>query len=373
MSAINVPLPGGRDITEAALRGGINAVLGVLGSRRNDAKTATQGARARFDAATENLNVRILKEAFRSTGRHDAEGQTPFIAGQLRHIYNEVLREQRPIRNGLRIFPTDGSVPVGARTHTVRRLKDRAEVRVHRAGQGPLPKSSLKQIEQEFPVRHYVTAISWDIFEEQSAGFANFPLIRELMASARDAIEDFANDKIWYGDDDHGIFGILNYPWLAKLISLVPFTEEAPADSRVQLREMNRWVNYAPQASKQTFRPDTIACSPRWYDYVSQTVMGTTSTQRDRTILEAFMAAHPEMKFEKCWELQDVGGPGVDGIFLYRNARQAIANVIPMDIATLPLHREHFEMSQPMFMSHGGIVMRDVGHNLLVYVEVPEN
>lgn len=295
----------------------------------------------------------------------DAAGAL-FMSRQLEHRYADVLREEFPAQNAFTLFPTDQSVPPGARTHTVTRLYQDGEAAVYRGGQ-EIPRVGISQQEEQFPVRHYVTSFEYDIFSMMSANFANFALAAELLRTARDIINEFANLKTWYGDDVNGIKGVLNYPWLNKKLVATPFTDASATDSIMgELRDL---ANYPTSVSKAVYSPNRCVTSPRIKDYI---LGRARSTNSDKTIGEYFTSTNAYIKqIDAAWELQGVGPGGTDGILMYRDDRLGIANVIVQPFTTLPVEQEDYRFVTNCYMSHGGVIMRNSLNNILGWVTPP--
>lgn len=288
------------------------------------------------------------------------------MARQLEHIYSEVLREPFPVQNAMTLFPMDTSVPPGAKTHTVRRVYQDGEVAVYRGGTTPIPRVGVSQQERTFPIRHYVTSFVYSLFEQLSSAFANTGLVAELLRTARDLMQEFLNQKTWYGDEVNGIYGVLNYPWLSKKVVATPFDGSADPDDVIA--ELNALVNYPKRVSKATLKPDTLVTSIRVRDYLMNTRMGTVS---DTTIGEYWLRTNSQgiKSIEEAWELEGVGPGGTDGMLAYRKDRLGVVNVVPQSFTTLPVQSLGFEDTTFAYMSHGGILMRDVGNNILGWID----
>ena len=324
----------------------------------NAGHTQPVGAFARADSG--------LAAQRADSARKDAVDATAglFLARDLEHRYADILREPRPVQNAFRLFPIDTTVPVGARTHTVRRVYGHGEVAVHRKGQS-VPTITMSQGEEQFPVRHYATSFAFDIFELATSDFASFPLVAEAIRVARDLVEEFANRATWHGITNAGVYGIFNYPWLAKKGSAVAFDGTASASDVIA--ELVAIADYPVNTSKATFAPDTMVVSPRVRNYLFGTPRSTTT---DTSIGKWFTDNHARIKvIEEAWELQGSGPGGTDGILVYRRDRLGIANVVPQAFTLLPTQRDGFDELTLAYMSHGGVIMRDVGNNLLAWVD----
>lgn len=296
------------------------------------------------------------------------------LSRELEHRYAEVLREPRPLQNALRLFGIDTSVERGAKFHTIQRVYGDGEVAVYRGRGGNIPRVGISKKEETFEVRHYVTSWICDIFEIAASDFANTAKQTELLRIARDIMDDFLNWQTWYGDDENGLPGVLNYPWIRKKIIAVPFNETSDPDDI--LRELHRFVNFPSDSQRQAFKPNVLVLSPRVLNYLSQTPRSDTS---DTTILEHFMKTTKTIdRVEEAHELQNdpqelIPGvpPGLDAMVAYRNDRLGIQNVIPQPFTTLPMQEMGFELTTFAYMSHGGVIMRDVGNNIIGYVTPP--
>lgn len=294
-------------------------------------------------------------------------GQGFHLARQLEHIYDEVLREEFPPTNAMSMIPVDGSVPVGARTHTVRRISQQGEAKVHRGNASEVPRVSVSQEEESFPVHHYVIGIGFDIFELAASDFANSRLRQELQDAAQVTMQEFLNEKTWFGDEEHNIYGVLNYPWTPKMVLSLPAT--ADADTDAMLYQLNQAANFAHEESKTVYSPNTLIVSPRMYRYMSTTRIANSVS--DTTVLEFFKKANPRIQtIEEAWEMQGAGPGGTDAMLFCRRDRRSIANVIPQGFTMLPVQQVGFEYLIPCYMSHGGVVQRDVLNNLVCYIKV---
>jgi hypothetical protein len=284
---------------------------------------------------------------------------------QLEHVYARLLEEKVPVPNGLSKFRIDQSVPPGARTHTVRRVMYDGQVRVHRGTNEDVPRSGWSQKEQQFPVRHYVTSIATNVFELLSSNYANLGDVERKMRSARRAMDAFINRMTWFGSKADDIYGVLTYPWLPKKIVATAFV--AGADPDDVLAELNALVNYPTERSKSVFAPNRLVVSPRIRNFLMNTRIGTVS---EMTIGKFFLENNEHIsQIESAWELEACGPNGEDGILVYNDSEDGVANVIPQGLTPLPQQSFGFDNITFMYASHGGVIMRDVGNNILGFVQ----
>jgi hypothetical protein len=234
----------------------------------------------------------------------------------------------------------------------------------------------IEREELSFSSEYYVTSIDACYFDALSASFVGLNEQAEKLFSARTAISELANMSTWGFRPDAKTYGIVNYPWLRKKVLATPFTSAStPLDV---LAELHAFVDFSYQTSKQRFRPTDLVLSTRVYDYLNQTQI---SADNNATILERFLATSRHIKqVHEAWELQndgssrfdDVAPAGLDLMFAWNNSREGVQNVVTQAFTTLPeINNGPFESLVPAYMAHGGIVMRELGHNILGFVQPP--
>lgn len=323
--------------------------------------------------AREELNKRHIDSLIASrrvAGRQDGFSSNAgfHLARQLEFIHTEVLEEEFPAPNAQRLFSTDESVPVGATSHTMRRVYSHGEARVYRGEGDKVPRVGVTQREESWPIRHIVCGYGWDIFEAASSQFANSGLLRQNARVSRDAILNLQNRIWWQGAPQHDLYGILTYPWLPKLDMPVGFlaaTVAAAPDAT--LRALHALVNFPHQTSKGVFYPDLLIMTNKVHDVLATTRFGTGS---DTTILKHFLENSAHIKrVEIAWELEDAGGVGIDGMLACRADQQGIELVEPQGITQLPVFSDGLRSEIINYASIGGVVMRNVLNNVLGFCD----
>lgn len=320
----------------------------------------------RFDSAMATLKRTMRADADRADAFTASGGY--FMARQLEHIYAEVLQEPAPPNNALEMFSLNTtSVPLGAKTHTVRRIYTEGEAAVYRGGNAGIPRVGLTQQEEQFPVRYYVTAFGYTVFEQFSANFANVSMTQDHMRAARDVILQFMNRKTWFGDTANGIYGILNYPYLDKKVIATAFDGSASPDD--VLEELNRLANWPMEQSKGQYKPTAVVTSHRVRNYLMTTPRASGS---DETIGSYWLKTNTLgiTQILAAWEMVNAGPGGTtDGILFFAADAYGVDNVVPALFSTLPVQSMGYEDLTFCFAAHGGVVMRNVGCNVLGWVD----
>lgn len=303
------------------------------------------------------MNAKRLDSVIPGAGLH--------LAREVEFAYQEVLRTKYAPLSALSLFPTDGRVPPGALTYKMKRLSHTGDARYHRGNNADMPRSGVSSEEQIRPVRHIVTSVALDFFEEQTSQFAGTNLRGELRDAAARSVQEFLNTKTWFGDNDLDVYGVLNYPYVPRADSTISISS-ATADPMDILEELNRLAALASEVSSGVFMPNTMVMPIRQHNYISQTRL--SSSDLSKTIKQAFLEQQLFITdIKTAPELSGAGDGGEDVLVLYRaNDQNSIANVIPQGFTMLPVQQDGFNLSIPCYMSHGGVRMVEPLSNLIV-------
>lgn len=334
----------------------------------HDSFSKLQGAEsfARMDAkAQQQARLDSNAKFFMTKDSTMSEARAYHLAKDLEFEYGEVLAEMYEPKSALRLFSQDTRPRPGAKTHSVKFKTHGGQARYFRANANDQGGVSVGIRKQEFPIHPIVTSIEFNYFDLLSDSFAGTSLRDDLEDAAREVMNDFLNQKVWYGDEDMGVYGVLNYPWLPKLASSIVIQDATSADSI--LLWLHGIANYAAQASNETAAPNRMVMSTRMRDYLGTRKRTTTS---DETILEAFLRNNSYISsIDTAPEIQGAGAGGTDIVLLDRAGdRTSVANVVPQGFTMLPIQQIGYDYKIPVFAMHGGVIMRRPLNNLKVEV-----
>ncbi len=325
-------------------------------------------ARFRQDSNTRRFDSKL--DVMKRQDSAYAQSSGLHLSRELEHRYAEVMRNDYPDNNALALFPVDRSVAAGAKNHTVKRIDVQGRAKVHRGKGDDIPTVSVGADEETFPVLYYVIGVLWDHFEEMASDFASSNPLDESLTGARDIMLEFWNDKMWYGDEENGLYGVLNYPWLNKYVMSGVFKHGGDADA--MLSALQRLVDFPGQLNKgkSILRPNTVLMSVR----MKQIIEGTYfSGVQGETVLSR-LESSKGVKVIAAWELQASGPGGTDQVFCYKAGdKRSVANVAPIGFTQLPTQEDGFDYMIPCFMAHGGIIMRKPLMNVLGFATVEED
>lgn len=294
-----------------------------------------------------------------------APGNGLHLAREVEFAYQEVLKEKYSPLSALTLFPTDSRVAPGALTYKIKRVSHQGQAKYHRGNSNDIPRVGASMDEEIRPVRHIVSMISLDFFEQQTSNFAGTNLRGELRDSAVRAIQEFLNTKTWHGSSEMDVYGVLNYPYVPKAASTVTIGSGSNAEDI--LEELHRLASLASEISDTTFMPNTLVLPVRQHNYIAQTKLSTTDLSE--TIKSSFLK--DGIYIDSIVTAPELAGAGPNGedvmLFYRRNDQNSITNVIPQGFTMLPVQEQNFNLSIPVYMSHGGVRMVDPLNNLVVY------
>lgn len=286
----------------------------------------------------------------------------------LEHVFADVLKEEYPPLNAFRLFTLDTSVPAGAQYHTLKRRYRVGEVQETSgaAGEQITARVTVQQAEERAGVVHYVTSVLYSIFEQLTDNYANEGKIRDELLAARDMLMEHANYRTWHGNPASGIYGVLNYPWLQKVVLSDVFSSASDADEVAQL--ILSLMDLPHELTQTVYKPNAIAVSPRLRNLLYRLripdgtmTVGNWITENNARGIKIIEEAH---------ELQGVGPGGSDGILVYRKDRLGIMNVLVNPFSRVPVQQHALTFYNYFYMSHGGVRMPNVAGNLLAWVQV---
>lgn len=350
------------------------------GSNRYDA-----GDRVGADDTIEHYHRQVDAAALRALGpgwrppadlldlaqRADAlPSGAPGFPRDFEFIRQQMLEEKRQPLTALAFFPIDSSVPLGAKTHTTRRWLGAGEAQIYRGGT-ELPRATVSQAEETFGTAHVVCAVGQNFFDMLATDFAGFGLYQKELRLAIRLVEERVNRIHWFGDVGSQLYGVLNYPSLAKLVVSTAFTSSSTPEAIVAA--LRDFANTPMVQSGGTFGATDLLVSPKIGSYLSTPMTSFASL----TILEVFLRGQAQIgnagirSVNIAPELAGVGPSGIDAMLAYRRDLDTVGNVLIQPPTALPVvQTSPLDSITLVYASTGGVTMADVGNAVLGYVTV---
>lgn len=339
------------DVQAAARKDGITNV-----------HTIQRLAMAHFRKDSDSRFIQGLVEN-RADNRADALiSNTGSFPRDFEFIYEPELEEIRAPLNLQRLFQMDTRVPLGAKTHTVRRRLGTGDAAVVRTGT-EIPVVGRQRIEESFPVIYLAAAVEVDWFDMISDSFEGRNNFQDDTRTAVRVIDERVNDIGFNGHAPSNMFGMLNYPTLAKSVSAETYSTGGSSADAI-IGDMNNAANFAIETSKGAMRPNRAATSIRRRNFLMQTRITDINARLGQFWLDGQEFIN---SIEGVQELEGIGPNGEDGIFFYNDGLESTAFVMVQPPTPMPAHQVDSFRSHVVYVAAiGGTIMRDVGANHLL-------
>jgi len=379
MSLLVLDISGGSDtapklLTDTGTIGNGLALLGAGGGAGGGGELSLSLHDRSMQLFSDHMDE--VADAFdrRRNRRADAfsPGMAQFDPEALTHRFEQVMEQPLPPLNVLRALPVNNEINPGADGYRQWRMFSSGKAVVFKGGTNGIPEVGFGNTSYFHPSVYFATkmSISWlDILREGMVGISSTN--RKLTAMRR-AHNEAINQFGIHGENSHGIWGLLNHPYVDKLVSAVTFTRDAGVTTPAQIHDaVVRYANYAEENSRQTFQPNRLLVSPRVYNMLNSTYYQDGSG--DNLMKRILDSCDHITSVVKMHELQGTGPGGTDIMMFSRggagssDSSAELMMVMPPSI--LPPETGGLATTTYMVSGMAGVRQSEVGHNLIVYVE----
>jgi hypothetical protein len=297
---------------------------------------------------------RQIQRVLQQISHFDA-GESAFLTRELLAMEAQAYDIKYAPRTWEQFIPADTSVPAGAE-QTQFTMYDRvgtAAVGGRYSDDAPRVDVFLK--EYLAPVLPVKAAFGYNLQELRAAAMARRPLDSAKAMAGRESVEDQIDRLGWLGDTASGTTGLANCADIASSAVITGNWSTTATGDQI-LADLNKLVSDVYTVSKQVFMADSIAMSPADYMIVSQKPRATGT---DRTVLEAFLAANPSIKFVGATHRLTTAGAGsTKRVIAYVRRPDILQLPLPVRFETLPAQERNFEFVVPCHGRVGQLKMR---------------
>lgn len=315
-----------------------------------------------------SLSPAVIGQYRETLDRHDAlpAGVNAFPQ-EFEHVRARAFEEKRAPLNGRILFATDSSVPLGARSHRAYRTVGNGEAQIVSKG-SPIPRATTGRVTESFLVAYVACGVSVNYFDALTTDFANLRQYQNDLAMARYAVNWKINDIIWNGDEAAGLYGVLNYPHIAKMVIATPFTDASNASDVAQ--EINDFLDTPMLQSKTVYQPNALIVSPAINSFISSRQHSVASDVK----IKQYVLAAQEGRISSIQVAQELAGAGPNGedvMIAYRKEPETLAHVEVQAPTTLPVFQSTvFDTETVVIGATGGMISAESGNVIIGYVDV---
>jgi hypothetical protein len=143
---------------------------------------------------------------------HLDAGEAAFFQLQLTYIQRQQLEvKHKPLR-AAQFIPVSAEAPPGAESIKIRYYDVVGEAKWVSDYASDFPAANTYGSEKTFNIEGIGVQYTYSIQEIRRAQMAGIPLDQRSAMAAERSINEFIDDKAWYGDAKVGIYGLLKYP-----------------------------------------------------------------------------------------------------------------------------------------------------------------
>lgn len=293
---------------------------------------------------------RVLQEV----GRFDA-GEAAFLTRELLALEARSYDILYAPRTWEQFIPADTSVPAGAETTSYTMMDRVGSAQVGGNYADDLPRVDVFLAEFINSMVPLKAAYGYNLQELRAAAMARRPIDTAKAMAAREAIEDQHDRLAWLGDSQAGFTGFANNASV-QTTTVITGNWSTTATGDQILADLQKLVTELYTNSLQTWEADSIAFSPADWMIV-KTKPRATGT--DRTVLEAFLAANPQIKnVGATHRLTAAGAGSTKRVIAYRKDPMVLQYPIAVRYETLPAQQRNLEFVVPVHGRAGALKMR---------------
>lgn len=288
-------------------------------------------------------------------GLIDADGAV-FFQRQLEYIKARSYDVQYADLMAREVFPVSNEAGPGVSTITYRTYDQVGSAKIINAYAKDLPRADIEGKETSVPVRSLGIAYGYNIDEIAAAQYTGMPLDQRRANAAMRAMEETINKVAFYGDAEHGLFGLFNHPNVP--VSTVTGGAWASKTPDQILFDINDLFATIFEVTKMKERPNSLRIPPKQYSYIASTARSATS---DTTILAYLVANSPYLtSMDSVKPLNECASENnplftEDVMFAYDQNPDKMQLEIPVEPNALPVQIKGLEYEVPMHGRIGGL------------------
>lgn len=297
------------------------------------------------------------KEVIRSQNL-DA-GETVFFARQLEFIKAKSYDVIYPEFMALSLIPISFEAGSGAETITYRQYDEVGMAKISANYADDLPRSDVKGLEFTAKVRSIVTSYGYSIQDIRRGVMSGIPLEQRKANSARKSNDQLVNQIAWYGDEAHGLQGLLFATNVTKGALTTGDWLNAGRTADQIIADVNNMLSAIQSVSKGTESAKRLLIPVEEYAKISSMPRSTTL---DTTVLEYLKKVWPEVEFIRVPEMGFLTKNPVTGavaatkvIVAYDPSPDKLQMEIPQPYEQFPAQERNLEFVVPCHSRHGGV------------------
>lgn len=293
-------------------------------------------------------------------------GETVFFTRELESIKAKTYDVIKAPLKAFELIPVDSSVGTGAESIVYQQYDMVGMAKIISNYADDLPRADVKGKEFVAKVKSVGDSYGYNLQEIRAAQYAGKPLQQRKADAAQRAQRETWNRVAFYGDEEHGLPGLLTNPNIPAASVAADGTAGATAWTAKTptqiLRDMNDLVNGIVTLTKGAEKPNTLVMPIAQYTLISSTVFGTAS---DTTILEMFLKNNPfitSVEWADELSAESLAAAGVtdftgDIMLAYERSPEKLTFEMPQMFEQLPVQERGLEYIVPCHSRIAGVLV----------------
>jgi hypothetical protein len=294
---------------------------------------------------------------------HTDANEGIFFAQELESVKARTYDVNYPELTATMVMPVDSSAGSGAETIAYYQYDATGQAKIISNYSTDLPRVDLKGKKFTADVKSIGASYGYSVQDIRAARMAGKPLEQRKANAVRRANDQEVNRIAYFGDEEHGMVGLLNHPNIPSYTLPDDGVDEDdnPSTKFIHktpdqvLRDLNGMGAKMLELTQNVETPDTLLIGHTTHaDLTSR----ARSANSDTTILQFFLNNNPYVKnVQVVPELVGAGTDGDDICMMYRKSPDKLTLEIPQPFEQFPVQVKGLEYEVPCHSRCGGVIV----------------
>jgi hypothetical protein len=257
------------------------------------------------------------------------------------------------------VIPVDSTAGAGAETIAYYQYDRVGFAKIISNYSTDLPRVDLRGKKFFADVKSIGVSYGFSVQDIRASRMAGKPLEQRKADAARRANDETVNRIAYFGDEEHGIVGLIDHPNISTYTlpadgtgSSTKFSDKTPDQV---IRDLNGMVAKILELTQNKEIPNTLLVGHTTHAYLFSTPRSSTS---DTTILDFFMAKNPYVKnIQIVPEFVGAGTGGKDICMIYNKSPEKLTLELPQLFEQFPVQTKGLEYEVPCHSRCAGVLV----------------
>jgi hypothetical protein len=311
----------------------------------------------RFDSYKQVLKVsNIADRLSEDLGRRFDANESLIFARQLEEIDTQLYEVQYPQFRAVELIPIRPTSNA-AQTYTYRVLNHAGSAKIVANYGTDFPRVGAQSTEQSSKIESIGDSYGYSIQDVRAAAMANVPLEDTLARTAREAIAQFVDNVLWFGNTEVGLTGLANNSEVS-LVTPINGNWATETDPNKILADLLKLEAAAYNATAGVEFVDSLLLPQVLFAKLSTTPLSALAPTV--SILDYFKSKSMFVKnVEAVWRLNTANAAGTGPrAIVYRRDPAKIQGILPIEFEQFPPQAQALEFSVFCHARCGGVIIR---------------